>query len=493
MTRQSTRRRTLLPASSGEPYPLSPYPLDVGTFSGFWSLRKISANATAAIRVQRSSDNAQQDIGFIGRELDIAGLLRFCTGSTGTITTWYDQSGNNKHLVQATVAAQPIIVNAGTLVGFAPGKPALQFDGTRYLACSTLTVILPLTHFAVLRIGAGTVIAGSTSTGVPHALTYASSGNAVKLNAFNVLTGPAVVIGNNLALSATADYNDSCIDVNPNFSRGLGGPNGIAGLEIGSWQGGTTKFVGLITEYALYGSISQNRKNKIGREQSAYYGVSYSTPAVPAYTAAYVFGGDSLTYGQNSTGLTNDWPSRFITKLASGTYFKMNTGFPGHTLVDMSTRANSESGLKNYFYPSVPTMLWVMGGTNDIIHDTVDATTAYTRLKLYVSSCAATGKFSTIGVCTLPATGYNSGGFATVVKAYNDLIRAGMQPGGDLLAIGATKLANLQSNPIFDDTPANVSTVTHNATYYNTVAADYTHLTDAGYDALAAIVAAVVS
>lgn len=48
--------------------------------------------------------------------------------NNGHVTTWYDQSGNANHATQATVASQPKIVDAGTLVT-ENGKPAIDFDG----------------------------------------------------------------------------------------------------------------------------------------------------------------------------------------------------------------------------------------------------------------------------------------------------------------------------------------------------------------------------
>jgi hypothetical protein len=494
------RRQLILPSSAGIDNPSSPYPLDAGIFSSAYSLRKLRFGSTAAIRVQRSSDNAQQDIGFLGRDLDIIGLLNFCAGSTGTLVKWYDQSLNNlgvsngHDLIQNTLAAQPVIVNAGKLI-FLPNSARLgvSFDGNRYMATGTgYVLVLPLTHFAVVSPSAsnGSVgtIGGSTNVGSPHLFAYAGNTSQFKFNTFVSLTavGAAPVIPR--VVMATGDYHDSFMEISPNFSRGYTGTAGLAGFEMGSCQGGANKFIGVISEYFIYASISQNRKSKIAREMAAYYGLAYSFPAFPAYTKIYVFAGDSLTYGQNSTGSTNDWPSKYISKLGAGTYLGMNTGFPGHTLVDMSARASSESGLLNYFYPAPSVMLWVTGGTNDIINGEQSANTAYTRLIGYITAAAASGKFSQIGVCTLPPSGATSGAFAQVIHDYNVLVRAGMAPGGTLLTAGATALCDLQTNGVFDDTPANVTTVTHNATYFNQT--DFTHGTDALYDLWATLAVA---
>lgn len=77
------------------------------------SLRRLISTATVAIRVRRSSDNTEQDIGFYNDELDIAALLAFSGAGSAYIVTWYDQTGNGENAEQSTSSAQPRIVNSG--------------------------------------------------------------------------------------------------------------------------------------------------------------------------------------------------------------------------------------------------------------------------------------------------------------------------------------------------------------------------------------------
>jgi hypothetical protein len=59
------------------------------------------------------------------------------TGSTASafVTTWYDQSGNGRHVTNATPSRQPQIMNAGMLYNNANGNPSIYFNGGgRYLA-----------------------------------------------------------------------------------------------------------------------------------------------------------------------------------------------------------------------------------------------------------------------------------------------------------------------------------------------------------------------
>ena len=98
-----------------------------------YSLRKLSGAYTgSAIRVRRSSDNTEQDIGFVDNELDTSALTTFCSGTNGFVKTWYDQSGNGYDATQTTAANQPQIVSSGSVI-LENGKPSLDFDGSNDL------------------------------------------------------------------------------------------------------------------------------------------------------------------------------------------------------------------------------------------------------------------------------------------------------------------------------------------------------------------------
>ena len=88
-----------------------------------WSIRKLVSSATTAIRVRRSSDNAEQDIGFTAKNLDAAALLTFAGSGDAFVSKFYDQTGNGHDMLQATAAAQPKIVSAGV------ANAMIEFDG----------------------------------------------------------------------------------------------------------------------------------------------------------------------------------------------------------------------------------------------------------------------------------------------------------------------------------------------------------------------------
>ena len=100
------------------------YPATAGYF-----LFKLKSDATRAIRVRRSSDNTEMDIGFDGIDLDTTTLLSFVGSGNGFVTIWYDQMGNSAYdYPQATANLQQQIVFDGVLDLSLLGKPAAGRD-----------------------------------------------------------------------------------------------------------------------------------------------------------------------------------------------------------------------------------------------------------------------------------------------------------------------------------------------------------------------------
>lgn len=103
-----------------------------------YSLRLLRVPYTgSAIRVRRSSDNTESDIGFnsLGA-LDTVSLLSFCGVGNGFVVTWYDQSGNGLNVTQSTAINQPQIVDKGMVV-VSRSKPSMLFDATNDILLRT--------------------------------------------------------------------------------------------------------------------------------------------------------------------------------------------------------------------------------------------------------------------------------------------------------------------------------------------------------------------
>jgi len=118
--------------------------------SAAYSLRKLrTAYSGSAIRVRRSSDNSEQDIGFVDNELDTSSLLSFVGAGDGFVSAWYDQSGSS-NATQDTAASQPKIVNAGALI-LENGKPTILWDGTNDYLDSSMTIGSNFTSITIAK------------------------------------------------------------------------------------------------------------------------------------------------------------------------------------------------------------------------------------------------------------------------------------------------------------------------------------------------------
>lgn len=131
---------------------------DVGipaSMAGAYSLRRLSSSyAGSAVRVRRSSDNAEQDIGFSGAALDESALTAFVGAGNGDIVTFYDQSGNARHLT--TAAGTFRLVTAGSINRGANNRPRAIGTAARANGASAVSANLPISVATVAKRTAGT-------------------------------------------------------------------------------------------------------------------------------------------------------------------------------------------------------------------------------------------------------------------------------------------------------------------------------------------------
>ena len=97
-----------------------------------YSLRKLRAEYEgSAIRIRRSQDDAEIDIGFNSDgSLNTDLIASHCADKNGFVTKWYDQSGNSRDAVQATSTKQPAIYEAGVHVKDSNSRSFVKFDDT---------------------------------------------------------------------------------------------------------------------------------------------------------------------------------------------------------------------------------------------------------------------------------------------------------------------------------------------------------------------------
>jgi len=197
------------------------------TYSGAsaaYSLRLLrTAYSGSAIRVRRSSDNAEQNIGFVANVLDTASLLTFCGVGNGFVTTWYDQSGNANNGTQTTALNQPQIVSSGALLTV-NSKPcmSISLNAIGLILGSTITVgASSFNSFVGKKDGVGTMLRALTSAATDgyklmnsydnKYYIFAKSGSYLVSNTADTTTSQILLTGLNNAGTMSMFKNSSVV------------------------------------------------------------------------------------------------------------------------------------------------------------------------------------------------------------------------------------------------------------------------------------------
>lgn len=261
-----------------------------------YSLRKLrGAYSGSAIRVRRSSDNTQSDIGFNGSGgLDTTALTTFVGSGNGFVSIWYDQSGNGRNATQTTLTYQFPIVLAG-VVYTTNSKPAMYLNGsgsltkldlpTGFLNAATnlsLQMVVNIDN----RTGENNAIFGPGSTfsaGLEILLlTFYSYRSYLRINntARNVNSAEAYQLWNDNVQSLTEIYgnttnvsaykNNSSVTLTNSTAMPTLNFNGI--YNIGNYAGNNaSKNYGYIQELIIYTTNQLSNRSGIATNINSYY------------------------------------------------------------------------------------------------------------------------------------------------------------------------------------------------------------------------------
>jgi hypothetical protein len=224
-----------------------------------------------AIRVRRSSDNTEQDIGFSSGNLDTSSLTSFCSGTNGFVTTWYDQSGNANNATQSTAANQPQIVSSGSVLTL-NSKPCISPNGTTNNL--TFTTISSTSHYI-------SVVGGETTQGRFLAASNAygffiESGavsNRIRINTLynlssrilqtqKILTWARVTTDSNVYQNSVLNTNNTVVTTALDLGQLFQNNNDPATASNGKFQ-----------EVIIYTSNQNANRNGIESNTNTYYGI----------------------------------------------------------------------------------------------------------------------------------------------------------------------------------------------------------------------------
>ena len=254
-----------------------------------YSVRKLDKDYTGfAMEIRRASDNATQNIGFVGEDLDEVAINTFCSGTTCYVRTWYDQSGNGRDAAMTTDnTRQPLIYTAGSIV-LDGTKPTIKFNGTsNVLLLPVFTGITANTSFFA------NVSFPDYALGSIFNYWNGSAGtDFLKINnvsykkfSFTILTTininghgtNSISLGRNLInVIGDSRINADIYINNTSITNEVSGPFGNSSLNSGAIGGRkdfNTFWNGNITEIIYYNSIETTNRTGITSNINSYYSI----------------------------------------------------------------------------------------------------------------------------------------------------------------------------------------------------------------------------
>jgi hypothetical protein len=257
-----------------------------------YGLRRLSRFWTgAAIRVERSSDNAQLDIGFIGEDLDYITLLAFVGTGSGFVVIWYDQSGNGRDATQTTPALQPRIVSNGA-IETKNGRPTIrQLTGGGGFVASVPITSSTLTANAVASLDqqGGAQYKGLMSISNAGQTDYDGVSRGALLiqddlttNLFgvrnsNTSSAAGITIGTQFVATSVYDGTNNILwkDGSAGSTVASAGNFSTTLLSIGQRFAWPSPWVGTFSEAILFASVfSTTDRQTLERNQGGYYSIT---------------------------------------------------------------------------------------------------------------------------------------------------------------------------------------------------------------------------
>jgi hypothetical protein len=310
---------------------VSPISYLMDTYTGAtlaYSLRKLSSTYSGdAIRVRRSSDNTEQNIGFDSNgNLNTSALLSFVGAGSGYVSTFYNQVGSN-NLVQTVASYQPQIVDSGVLITKS-NKPSIKYSTIQMFNFATPITGLQNSLYSIFMdyfkstSGSNMVLLGNSAAGY-YGWQYGWTDNATSQSPFNITA--TIPIQTHMVLNITCaglpvaksqlyvnstklgndgiPYNGNGVSIDTLFYNG----GGDYAKRVECYNSELVFFKGGQHQESIYNaspSIGNQTANRVGIEanQNSYY---FPVVTYPTSLKLFIDAANRLSYSGTGSTVTD--------------------------------------------------------------------------------------------------------------------------------------------------------------------------------------------
>jgi hypothetical protein len=309
-------------------------------------------SSTPILRVRRSSDNGQLDIGYLSSGmLDTVTLKNFAGSGSGYVSVWYDQSGNSRDALQGNTTVQPRIVNSGVLDVNQSGVPGMMTVNGQFISDGS---------------GTGYGITGNRTLNVVcQPKVYTNGGINGCCGTYALDRSP--IAGDNPLTSIKISSDKWGLQIRTDAGGGLGS----------SFEGTTTVNANRTDNLTAMrsGDVYSLEVNGISMGSATVSGVNTMDPVRMGYGSIYtetVYYGEVLLFGSVLSAT-----DRYALYNNQNPFFNVGGGFTwtGATSTDWNTSSN----WSNNTVPGEGSSVIVPSGTTNAL----TVTAAQTTLKIY--------------------------------------------------------------------------------------------------------------
>lgn len=247
-----------------------------------YSVRKLDKDYIGScIRIRRSSDNTEQDIGFESDgDLDVGAITTFCGAGNGDVVTIYDQSGNSYNLTVAPGNWR--ICTSGSITVADNGKPAItSISSTPFTASISMVNVFGSSVFYHYGVASATDLStGGTLYFIDASTDYLYTlGNGFfgffRLNYTLLCYNDGTFVDDQTYITEVLMQSSSSIDMyidntesGNNESVTTNAPTGTVTIYVGSDEFAT---LGTFQELVMYPSNQNSNRSSIYTNVSAYF------------------------------------------------------------------------------------------------------------------------------------------------------------------------------------------------------------------------------